>query len=176
MARHAVNSRPKCWLSKLFINWNTKRTQPMRNLYFMKISILMPVPKIELSNNGSRDSVHCTGETRQHNRPHHLNIWGMMEQPLRKDKTLPIRNWIHSSSGATRVLCFEFLPSITNKMGTDCIMARNNLFFSKRCIRGQIETRLSSFEPTLARITLLSTLECRQTTVWHHYNSNHKNG
>ena len=137
----------------------------MQNLYFMKISILMPVPKIELSNNGSRDSVHCTGETRQHNRPHHQNIWGMMEQPLRKDKTLPIRNWIHSSSGATRVLCFEFLPSITNKMGTDCIMARNNLFFSKRCIRGQIETRLSSFEPTLARITLLSTLECRQTTV-----------
>jgi len=127
----------------------------MQNLYFMKISILMPVPKIELSNNGSRDSVHCTGETRQHNRPHHLNIWGMMEQPLRKDKTLPIRNWIHSSSGATRVLCFEFLPSITNKMGTDCIMARNNLFFSPKDVL-EAKLRHASHHLNLPSLELLS--------------------
>ena len=48
MAWHAVNSRPKCWLSKLFIHWKSETPNADAKSLFQ--DHLKPVPEIELAN------------------------------------------------------------------------------------------------------------------------------
>ena len=152
-----------------------KHQTPTRNLYFKIISSLSPKSSSLMVQRFS--SLYRGNKTAQQvTPPEHIGYDGT---------TSPERQNVAPSATGSKLIKWNnacaliWVPAFYNKQNEDRLhYGKKQPFFlsPKDMLEAKLRRASHHLNLPFARVTLLSTLECRQSTVWHDYTSNHKNG